>query len=323
MKVNKIDKATQGKINNRTLIGLILLVLVLPLVYLGGWFIVLLVMVISLFIVNEFLNINKDKKYFVLTKVFIIVETFLIIFWIFIKNNLISENLNFHNWTFINNLTTLEVSTIGVATLLGGLFLFHFADKNLEINDVTYLFLMAITIGLSLQAILFLRFFPEEIYIADHLPRWRHNMLIIYVALATFATDIGAYFVGIIFGKNKLNPRISPKKTWEGFFGGIIFSIILSMAMALILGAFKLPILPFLDVPYWYNILLLSVTIPLFANIGDLLFSALKRHFHTKDYSHVLGEHGGFLDRFDSLLISALFSSMMVILINHGWNLLA
>lgn len=323
MKVNKIDKETQGKITNRTLVGLILLVIILPLVYLGGWYLILFVGLVSLFIVDEFMHINREKKYMLITKIFIVLETFLIIFWLFIKNNINANEFDFGVWSFIANLTTIEVSTIGVTTLLGGLFLGHFADKNLEINDVTYLFMMSLTIGLSLQAILFLRFFPEKVFAAPELPTWRYNMLIIYVALATFMTDIGAYFVGITFGHNKMNPRISPKKTWEGFAGGIAFSLIFSISFAFILSSADTPILPFFDIEHWYNVIIVSVSIPLLANLGDLLFSSLKRNFRAKDYSHVLGEHGGFLDRFDSLLISSLFAAILFILMNHGWNLLA
>src|SRR5690625_4695154 len=115
---------------------------------------------------------------------------------------------------------------------------------------------------------------------------------ILYVFLIVWATDTGAYFVGRSFGKRKLWPEISPKKTIEGAIGGIV--------LATLTGIIYHLITPF---PYAV-IIIIAVTIlaSIFGQIGDLVESALKRHYGVKDSGNILPGHGGILDRFDSLL---------------------
>jgi CDP-diglyceride synthetase len=101
-------------------------------------------------------------------------------------------------------------------------------------------------------------------------------------------TDIGAYFIGVFFGKHKMNPRISPKKTWEGFVGGIVISLVFSLGFALILSVCKHPLVyGILDLEHWYLILALSFIIPLVSTLGDFVFSCAKRHFEIKDFGEV------------------------------------
>lgn len=126
---------------------------------------------------------------------------------------------------------------------------------------------------------------------------------ILLLALATFGTDTGAYFTGMKFGKHKLNPRLSPKKTIEGSLGGMILGTVLSVAY----GAYI-----HINMPIVYLIgtcFILTIT----GQIGDLTFSSIKRTFEVKDYSQLLPGHGGVLDRFDSLL----FNSMVLGLLLH------
>ncbi len=105
--------------------------------------------------------------------------------------------------------------------------------------------------------------------------------------------DMGAYFVGVKFGKHKLCPEISPKKTVEGALGGLASSIIVSIILAL---CFKKSLL-----------IALAITIPFCAIsvVGDLLASAIKRSVGLKDYSNLIPGHGGILDRVDSVIMVA------------------
>jgi phosphatidate cytidylyltransferase len=128
-------------------------------------------------------------------------------------------------------------------------------------------------------------------------------------------TDTGAYFIGILFGKNKINPRISPKKTWEGFTGGIIISTLFSFVFAMILALCGHPILKCLDTDNWYLVLIISLIMPLFATLGDFTFSALKRHYEIKDFGNILPGHGGVLDRVDSLIFTATATAIVVSII--------
>ncbi|MBA4536222.1 phosphatidate cytidylyltransferase [Bacillus aquiflavi] len=115
---------------------------------------------------------------------------------------------------------------------------------------------------------------------------------IFYSLIVIFSTDSGAYFIGRSLGKNKLWPEISPKKTIEGSIGGIVCAIIAALLF-----------LVFTDINVSIpKLLILTVLLSVFGQIGDLVESALKRHYNVKDSGNILPGHGGVLDRFDSLL---------------------
>jgi len=111
-----------------------------------------------------------------------------------------------------------------------------------------------------------------------------------------WANDIGAYFAGTWFGKRKLFERISPKKTWEGFIGGVVLSLAFAHLVAVLFPAFSLT--------QW---IVISVIIIITGTLGDLVESMFKRSVAVKDSGSILPGHGGFLDRFDGLFISAPF----------------
>jgi len=115
------------------------------------------------------------------------------------------------------------------------------------------------------------------------------------IALFVFlwANDTGAYLIGVRFGEHRLWERISPKKSWEGFFGGLIFTIISAFAF-----------IYFCPEIAWYHWIALSVGVVIFGTYGDLFESLIKRSVEAKDSGRLLPGHGGFLDRFDSLLFA-------------------
>ncbi len=118
------------------------------------------------------------------------------------------------------------------------------------------------------------------------------------ILLAVFVTiwvnDTGAYLVGITFGKHRLFERVSPKKSWEGFFGGAI--------LTLVSGYFFSVYIPELTLWQW---LVFSEIVVVFGTFGDLMESLLKRTIQVKDSGDVIPGHGGLLDRFDSMLLVA------------------
>lgn len=125
--------------------------------------------------------------------------------------------------------------------------------------------------------------------------------------IATYGSDTGAYFFGRFLGKHKMIPRISPKKTWEGFFGGWLTGFVLAYGASLLYTGLVDPALN----------LWICVLAPVFAELGDLCFSAFKRSQGIKDFSSLLPGHGGVLDRIDSLLMNfilfgILFTLLMV-----------
>ncbi|HUS04020.1 MAG TPA: CDP-archaeol synthase, partial [Dehalococcoidia bacterium] len=119
----------------------------------------------------------------------------------------------------------------------------------------------------------------------------------IYLAMfAIFANDTGAFFIGTKWGKHKLASDISPGKTWEGAIGGLLSAVVGAIAIS------RIPIL-FSSSPieYW-QVVLLGCLISLFAQLGDLVESLLKRNMGLKESGNLLPGHGGVLDRFDSFI---------------------
>lgn len=112
--------------------------------------------------------------------------------------------------------------------------------------------------------------------------------------LMLWASDTGQYLFGVKFGKTRLFERHSPKKSWEGFFGGVFTSVLVSYLISLFFNEIN----PF--VLGGMAILIVS-----FGTLGDLVESMLKRSLNVKDSGSILPGHGGFLDRFDGLLIAA------------------
>jgi phosphatidate cytidylyltransferase len=126
----------------------------------------------------------------------------------------------------------------------------------------------------------------------------RGSLWILFILLSAWILDIFSYFTGMLIGKHRIAPKISPKKTVEGLFGGLIFS-----------GFFiYLYLKTFTDVSL-FPIIVISLTLPFAGFLGDLFESFIKRSAGIKDSGDLLSGHGGFLDRFDSILfIIILFS---------------
>ena len=118
-------------------------------------------------------------------------------------------------------------------------------------------------------------------------------LFIMAIFIFVWLDDTGAYLVGSLIGKRKLFERISPKKSWEGFFGGLILALASSQAFAWFA--------PEINRMNWLG---LAATVVLFGTWGDLIESLLKRTLGVKDSGNVLPGHGGMLDRFDSVMLA-------------------
>lgn len=114
------------------------------------------------------------------------------------------------------------------------------------------------------------------------------------IIIATYVTDSFAYLGGRALGKHKLIPRVSPNKTIEGSVCGYIVSCLVTMAF----GYFVI------DAQYQIVVILAAIFLPVFGQIGDLAFSAIKRCYGIKDFGNIFPGHGGMLDRVDSLLFN-------------------
>jgi len=128
--------------------------------------------------------------------------------------------------------------------------------------------------------------------------------IILGLLFFVWASDTGAYFAGIRFGKTKLFARVSPKKSWEGSIGGTL----LAFATAFVFSYF------FKDLPQWKWFAMAGIMV-IVGTYGDLIESLFKRSMEVKDSGSVIPGHGGFLDRFDGLLLSAPFIAAFLKLI--------
>ena len=205
------------------------------------------------------------------------------------------------------------------AMLLGLIFLFLFANFSADkLSEGLLLWVFVTTAGcmalslfmkehdivdsiVTIIGVIYLPFFYMHVSLIDRLPA--NSNMIWLVFITAFGTDIFAYFTGMLFGKHKLCPDISPKKTVEGSIGGILGSTVFS-------GIFSLIVCP----QHLAGCLVMGVIGSLFAQAGDLIASSFKRKMGIKDFGNLIPGHGGILDRFDSVVLTAPFIYYYIVL---------
>ena len=117
-------------------------------------------------------------------------------------------------------------------------------------------------------------------------------LLVLYILILTWTFDSCAYLFGSRYGRNKISPKISPKKSWEGFFGGYISTLIISF----ILMNYQAKLLE--------EYIIIAFILPVTATVGDLIASYYKRKSNVKDYGKIIPGHGGIIDRLDAIFIT-------------------
>ena len=206
----------------------------------------------------------------------------------------------FVRYEYLSGSGLTEILKLGMGiTFLVALYVFGvavFANKTLPIADAGLIFATSFYIAAAFSSI---------IYIHDFV-RTDANKTYIYllVFICAWVTDSFAYFSGRLFGKHKLIPAVSPKKTVEGAIGGVVFCVISMVVFGIIIVKFFNP-----TGNMTANYLILAVSgifISIVSQIGDLIMSVIKRRFGIKDYGWIFPGHGGILDRFDSVLAVSL-----------------
>ena len=124
--------------------------------------------------------------------------------------------------------------------------------------------------------------------------------LVILTVLSSWGCDVFAYFTGMLLGRHKMSPVLSPKKSVEGAVGGVVGAVLL----ALLFGFLFKEHLPEFHRPV-PDCMIVAAAASVLSMAGDLLASAFKRHRNIKDYGHLIPGHGGILDRFDSFFFIA------------------
>ncbi len=158
-----------------------------------------------------------------------------------------------------------------------------------------------INLGASFLSILYLGFFAgslikiRKFYPSGNNEYYIGGYIIISLIVSIWFCDTAAYFLGLKFGRHKIFPRVSPKKSWEGAIFGFFASIIaMILAKIIILDSFS-----------WSLIITLGVAVGIAGQLGDFVESLFKRDANVKDSSNLIPGHGGIFDRFDSLIFSA------------------
>jgi len=178
-----------------------------------------------------------------------------------------------------------------ISVLISGLFqLIKYKFERAIENLSSFLFGL-IYVALFFSFLILIREFPLK----SGLDYQIGGLWIIFLFLCTWFSDILAYFIGTPFGKHKILPQVSPNKSWEGSFGGIIGALVAAIVSKCI----------FFKEVSLLHLFFLSILISVFGQIGDFVESSFKRQASLKDSSNIIPGHGGILDRFDSLLFSA------------------
>lgn len=189
------------------------------------------------------------------------------------------------------------LSLLPIGVLIAGaicFFLLHFKDPKNALSQVSVEFFGLCYIAVPLAFLLGILYPPVSSFFANYGQWW-----LIYLIVVTKITDVGAYFIGRLWGKRKLAPILSPKKTVEGAIAGFISATLMSLLMLILTRAFSTAALPL----SLMSALFLGMLIGIFAQIGDLAESLFKRDAVVKD-SNSLPGLGGVLDILDSLILT-------------------
>ena len=331
IKTNDLSDSSKKSMLTRIISAVVGLALLVPAIFLGGWIYFGVVTFALIIACYEILGCTNKRTFITVLVYFIFVA--LIVYWPLFKYLIVNGTANTKIESYY------EIIYLPIIVIVFGSFLVFSLTviyKDFTVQDACFLIAMAIIVGLGFQCLLYLRYYPLKIFPVDaDIGTWkftvnntvRPSLLLIFVIVSTFLTDTGAYFVGILFGRNKINERISPHKTWEGFVGGLVISFLLSSSIGLCLSAAGLQVVNpgYKDgttfVAYtlkdnWYLILILSAIIPIFATLGDFVFSSIKRYWGIKDYGKLIPGHGGILDRLDSILFAVIIASIFVFMLS-------
>ena len=245
----------------RTISALIGAPLFLGLIYMGGQYTAILVALLTFLALREFIQIG--------------------------------EQMGIRGWS---KLTTMIAAVWLISLLMGGAewqlaVLVFWLLIGLGRLALTYPTTSLSEASFNLLAVLYSVVLLSHLYLLRQLPNgleW--TFLTIFLV---WSTDVGAYLIGRQFGSHLLAPQVSPKKTVEGSFGGLLFGLVVATLFWRIVGGGP-----------WIMYIILSVIIGVSAQIGDLFESALKRSAGVKDSGKIIPGHGGILDRFDSLIFA-------------------
>lgn len=270
------------RMNKRLITGLVIAVLLIPLLWLPtlifSLFVAIALLVSTFELTRMYLKDRQTKPYWYLLG---------------------------YGYAALFYVTTIAVTIYGanplwfmivLGLLLGLLQMSLVFEPKMTYSIVGKLFLSTLYVGIGWAAIVFIK----------------HEGLavIFYLLFITLFTDMFAYYIGMRFGKHKMAPQVSPKKSWEGAIGGTFVAVVIATIQGLVFNVFDLST----NVRTVILLVFVGIIVSISGQLGDLMASKLKRDHQMKDFSNIFPGHGGVLDRFDSTLFAsyALFIVLMI-----------
>jgi len=270
--------------NQRTITGIVILILVVGSIKLGPVVFAILFFAVTILGILELCKILESDSFLIDKSrvVVVVVGSLLYMIIALISLNIISIKYLLISLPLVFSLFILEL----------------YANRTKPFVNIAFSLICILYIAVPFS-LLNLLFYPDFDF------QDSNKGLLIGFFCITWTYDTMAYLSGLWLGKHKLFERISPKKTWQGTIGGLIFALLMAYAVYSYFGIYS--------VSTWF---ILAVIIVVFGTMGDLVESLLKRSMKIKDSGNILPGHGGILDRFDSVLISAPFVFVYLLLIN-------
>lgn len=282
--------------------AIVILLVTFPLIWFGGFATAALALAVGVVGMIEIVKTRKEKKWHPLVNVMIILGTVVGLLWSFIMAYIDGDA----SFGTMPSPYEVRINILMMLLYLIVLLILEVTTKEFMMKDVFYIFTMTVFIVISCQAMIYIR---QSFKMTG----------LFYIFLVTWGTDAcaqlsGKFLGGKIFKQKEFAPVISPKKTWEGTLGGCVLGSILGFAFYMIFP-FATESAPHLN---WVFAIVASIILSIGAVFGDLIFSAIKRQVHIKDFGDILPEHGGILDRFDSILFNLLLFISYCAILNSG-----
>ncbi len=263
----------------RIISAIIMIVVLVPVLIMGGTVFKVVLTALGALALYEMIHI-KDKK----NKVPIYMKIFAYLTYVFLCLN----NASFHT-----NYYTVSYQLIALVIFLFLVPVIFINDNDrYSFMDAIWLTGITVFIGFAFNLLILIRYYDINYFL--------------YLVFITIVTDTFALFTGYFIGKHKLCPKISPKKTVEGAIGGTVMGTFVAVAFYLTVINTSISL---------YYIIPITVLLSLVGQLGDLVFSSIKRYFDQKDFGNIIPGHGGVLDRVDSLIFVALAFIIIIELI--------